>query len=64
MTKLDKKIEIRVSESEKNRIKFLADKFCDGNMSRWIVYAALNVARKKVKKYDLDLREAPQKRGT
>lgn len=51
---LDKFVKIRVSEYEKNRIKYLADNFAGGNMSLWIIYCALNMPRKKIKTKEID----------
>lgn len=42
------KIEIRVSEFEKNRIKWLAKKYANGNMSLYMIYHAMNAPRKNI----------------
>lgn len=47
-TKQNKKIELRCTEMEKNRIKWLADRYADGNVSLYMIYAALNMPRKKI----------------
>jgi hypothetical protein len=39
-------IQLRVTEFEKNRIKMLADKYSDGNMTAWVVWGAMNAPRK------------------
>ena len=52
--KLNEKIEIRVSLYEKNKIKYLADLFANGNLSLWVTYAALNAPRINVKPDDLE----------
>lgn len=49
MRKLNKKIELRISDFDKNKIKFLAEKYHDGNVSRFMVYCALNFPRHKMK---------------
>lgn len=62
---LDYFLKIRVSRLEKERIKFLADKFAGGNMSLWITYCALNAPRKKIKPEEIEetKRKAPALRG-
>lgn len=40
---------IRISEFDRNRIKYLASKFASGNVSEWVRYGALNVTRKTLK---------------
>lgn len=50
---LIKKIEIRVSEFEKNRIKFLADQYANGNVSLFLIYHGLNSTRKEINAEDL-----------
>lgn len=52
--KLNEVIQIRVSDFEKNRLKFLAEKFANGNLSLWIIYCALNAPRKKLKFDELE----------
>ena len=49
MENLNDYIHIRVSTFEKNRIKWLADKYADGNISLWMVYASLNLNREYIK---------------
>jgi hypothetical protein len=44
------KIQIRISEYDKNKIKMIADKFADGNVSAWLIYGAINVDRKYIGK--------------
>lgn len=64
MTKnLSYKIEIRVSQIEKERIRFLADQFAGGNMSLWIVYCALNAPREMINpdKIEETKRRAPKR---
>lgn len=51
--KLTEKIEIRVTEYEKNFIKGLADLYAQGNVSLFMVYAAFNSDRKMLKEDDL-----------
>lgn len=63
MTKnLDYKIEIRVSQYEKERIKFLADQFAGGNVSLWVTYCALNAPRQHIapKEIEETKRRAPK----
>jgi len=62
---LSEKIEIRVSKQEKEKIKFLANKFAYGNVSLWMIYCALNMPRRKIKFNDLEdsIRKRPQLRG-
>jgi len=50
---LTEKIETRVSEFEKNRIQFLADKYANGNVSLFMVYHAINAPRKEIDEKDL-----------
>lgn len=38
----NKQLQIRVSEEEREKIKKLADKYTNGNISLYVVYAALN----------------------
>lgn len=40
------RINIRVSEKDKNKIKMLALTYAAGNISEWLTYAALNVDAK------------------
>lgn len=63
--KLIKKIELRVSEFEKNRIKWLADRYANGNISLWVVYCALNAPRKEINFDEMEdsTRKRPSKRG-
>lgn len=51
--KLSKKIELRCSDYEKIRIKWLADKYAGGNISLWLIYAAINAPRKKIDQSDI-----------
>ena len=44
--KKTKWIQLRVTEFEKNRIKWLAKQYAGGDMTRWILNAALNIDRK------------------
>ena len=53
MENLNEYIHIRVSRYEKNRLKWLADKYADGNVSLWMIYASLNVNREFIKPEDL-----------
>lgn len=45
---LTEKIEIRVSEFEKNRIKWLAKKYAGGNVSLFLIYHGMNCLRKEI----------------
>lgn len=45
---LTEKIEVRVSEFEKNRIKWLAKKYANGNVSLYLIYHAMNAPRKEI----------------
>lgn len=47
--KLTKTIKVRVSDFEFNRIKELARKYANGNMSLWMVYNSINTDRKYLK---------------
>jgi len=49
MENLTEYIHIRVSNFEKNRIKWLAEKYADGNVSLWMIYASLNMQREFIK---------------
>ncbi len=60
MENLNEYIHIRVSKYEKNRLKWLADKYADGNVSLWMIYASLNVNREFIKPEDL--KESKRKR--
>lgn len=44
--KLTERGAFRCTEKEMNRIIWLANQYAGGNVSRWLVYAALNVERK------------------
>lgn len=59
--KLTERIEIRVSPYEKNFIKGLAGIYANGNMSLFLVYAALNTKRKYLKGDELI--KSKRKRG-
>ena len=52
--KLTHRIRVRCSEFEKNRLQMLADMYAGGNLSLWIIYAAMNVERKHLKTDSLD----------
>lgn len=65
---LTEKIEIRVSEFEKNRIKWLAGKFANGNVSLFMIYHAVNARNKEIDPSDLAeyskrRKKGPQKEG-
>ena len=45
---LTEKIEIRVSEFEKNRLKWLANKYANGNVSLYLIYHGMNAPRKEI----------------
>ena len=60
MENLNEYIHIRVSSYEKNRLKWLANKYADGNVSLWMIYASLNVNREFIKPEDL--KESKRKR--
>ena len=57
---LNEYIHIRVSIYEKNRLKWLANKYADGNVSLWMIYASLNMRREFIKPEDL--KESKRKR--
>jgi hypothetical protein len=72
MDGLNNYIQIRVSVYEKHRLKWLAKKYADGNLSLYLIYAALNIDRKRIKPNDIKdskrnrlksqrLRKRPQK---
>ena len=42
-------IQIRVSEFEKNRIKWLSQKYAGGNISLYLVWSAMNANRIEIK---------------
>ena len=50
--KLTFRIEVRVTEYEKNFIKGLADIYSNGNISMLLVYAAFNFVRKFLEESD------------
>lgn len=50
---LTEKIEIRVSVFEKNRIKFLAEEYANGNISLFVIYNAINAKREYINSEDL-----------
>lgn len=50
---LTEKIEIRVSPFEKNRIKWLAEKYAKGNVSLFLIYHGINAIRKEIDIDDL-----------
>ncbi len=60
MENLNEYIHIRVSSYEKNRLKWLANKYANGNVSLWMIYASLNVNREFIKPEDL--KESKRKR--
>ena len=41
-------IQIRVSEFEKNRLQWLADKYANGNLSLYVIYHGMNAPRKEI----------------
>jgi len=45
---LTERIEIRVSEFEKNRFQWIANKYAGGNISLLVVYAVMNFSRMKI----------------
>lgn len=45
---LTEHIHIRVSEFEKNRLQWLADKYANGNLSLYMIYHAMNAPRKEI----------------
>lgn len=47
--KKNSRMEIRISKAAKSRIVALARIYADGNVSRWIEYAALAAERKFLK---------------
>jgi len=60
---LTTKIDIRVSQFEKNRIKWLADKYANGNVSLYLIYHAMNAPRKEVDPKDLKEFSNRRKKG-
>lgn len=50
----------RCTEEQANRIQMTADIYCDGNLSEWILYAALNCHRKKKGSPKRALKPKPQ----
>lgn len=42
-------IKIRCTEAEKQKITFLAKTYAGGNMSAWLLWAAINAPRKFLK---------------
>lgn len=56
-------IHIRVSEFEKNRIKFLADKYANGNISLFLIYHGINAIRKNIDENDLINYSKRRKKG-
>lgn len=61
MENLTDYIHIRVSKFEKNRLKWLADKYANGNLSLWIIYASLNIDRSMIDNKALN--ESKRNRG-
>jgi hypothetical protein len=55
--KLDR-LFIRLTPKEKNRIKTLALIYCNGNVSEYVVFAALNFERQFIKKKALPLKKS------
>ena len=49
----DKRIGVRLTSRHEARIKWLAGQYAHGDMSLWITYCALNMARKRITKEDL-----------
>lgn len=63
---LTEKIDIRVSEFEKHRIKWLADKYANGNVSLYLMYHGMNAPRKNIepeylKEYSNRRKKGPKK---
>ena len=50
---LTKKIEIRVSEFEKNRLQWLANKYAKGNLSLYLIFNGMNALRQEINPDDL-----------
>jgi hypothetical protein len=46
---LMKTIQFRISAKDKNRIKWLAEQYAGGDVSRWLRHAALNASRRFLK---------------
>tara|TARA_B100000809_G_scaffold258582_2_gene302027 strand:+ start:1201 stop:1416 length:216 start_codon:yes stop_codon:yes gene_type:complete len=63
MENLNEHINIRVSDQEKNRLKWLADKYANGNLSLWMVYASLNLDREFIKPEVLNESKRNRARG-
>ena len=61
MENLTDYIHIRVSKFENNRLKWLADKYANGNLSLWIIYASLNIDRSMIDNKALN--ESKRNRG-
>ena len=49
MDNLNETINIRVSAFEKNRLRWLADKYADGNLSLYMVFSSLNIDRSNIR---------------
>ena len=43
------------TKAEKSRIRWLADRYANGNLSLWVIRSALEMPRKKIKETELDL---------
>jgi len=43
--KAEERIWIRCTTKEKNRIKALAEIYCEGSISKWVVHSAINGPR-------------------
>ena len=48
-------LHIRCTKAEKSRIRWLADRYANGNLSLWVIRSALEMPRKKIKETELDL---------
>jgi len=60
---LTEKIEIRVSEFEKNRLKWLAQKYAGGNVSLYMIYHAMNAERKEISPENISEYSKRRKKG-
>lgn len=49
MEKKTKLIQVRVTRGEQDRIRWLAGQYTNGNVSEWMLYAALEAPRKLLK---------------
>ena len=48
--KKTKVVQIRISEYDKNRLKYLAERYASGSITKWIIHAIKEAPRKYLKK--------------